>query len=303
MGKLLKWIGISIGALVVLLLVAVGVVYSVSTSRMEQKFNVTVKAPPIPSNAAALKEGQRLFISRGCVDCHGNNLAGKVFVDDPLAGTVSGANLTKGKGGIGGTFTDADFVRAIRHGVAPDGRALIFMPSTDYYSMSDADIGAIIAYVRSVPAVDRPSLAPRIGPMARLLYLQGQMPFLVSAQVIDHSTKPSTAAPAATIEYGRYLGAMCTGCHGFGYSGGSIPGAPPQWAPAANITPHPVAGIGKWSETDFAKALREAIRPDGKKLREPMATMSENARQMTDTEVKALWMFLRTVPAKETGGR
>ena len=75
-------------------------------------------------------------------------------MDDPLLARIVPPNLTRGRGGVGATFTDADFVRAIRHGVDPSGRQLLIMPSDDYNHFSDADLGAIIAYVRSLPPIN-----------------------------------------------------------------------------------------------------------------------------------------------------
>jgi len=85
----------------------------------------------------------------------------------------------------------------------------------------------------------------------------------------------------------------CTGCHGPELVGGPShePGAPP----AANLTP---AGIGTWTEADFFKALRSGVRPDGTAINPAMPWASSG--RMTDDELRALWLYLRTVPAKET---
>ncbi len=295
--KIVAWV---LGLLVLLVLVAMAAVYAVSNSRTGKHFTVQVQAVPVPSGAAAIGEGQRLFLTRGCTDCHDADLAGKEFVNDPLAGRFTGANLTRGRGGAAATFTDADFVRAIRHGVAPDGRALLMMPSTDFNRMNDADVGLLIAYIRSAAPVDRTSPPPRPGPLMRVLYLLGQNPLLVTAEVIDHSLPPSASAPAAvSVEYGHYVAAGCTGCHGPGLSGGAIPGAPPDWPLAMNITQDTATGIGKWSEEQFETAVRKGKRPDGTAIRFPMPW--QNFSKMTDTEIKALWAYLRTVPAKPFG--
>ena len=62
---------------------------------------------------------------------------------------LSASNLTKGQGGVGASYTDADFVRALRHGVRPDGKSFLIMPANLYAHLSDADVGALIAYIRS----------------------------------------------------------------------------------------------------------------------------------------------------------
>ena len=125
--------------------------------------------------------------------------------------------------------------------------------------MADDDLAAIVSYVRSVP------------PAA--------------------STQP-------TAKYGEYLAIGCTGCHGPTLSGGKIPGGPPDWKPAANITP---AGIGRYSETDFIRELREGKRPDGSDVAPLMPWRL--TKSMTDVELKAVYAYLGTVPPKAYGNR
>jgi len=250
-----------------------------------------------PTDQASVAEGHRLYISRGCIHCHGEDLSGKTFINEPPIGTFTAANLTSGKGGAASRMNDGEFARAIRNGVGSGGRALIFMPSTDYSGMSDEDVVKIIAYIRSAPPVDKPSATQSVGPLGRALFLGGKLPLLVTAELIDHSVKaPAKMTAAPTPEYGRYLAAGCTGCHGEHFSGGPIPGTPPDWLPAKNLTP---TGIGSWKEEDFIKALRTGVLPDGKTLREPMSWQLTS--KMTDVELKALWAYLRTVPARADG--
>jgi len=61
---------------------------------------------------------------------------------------VAAPNLTTGKGGIGSIYSDADWEKALRHGVGSDQRGLMFMPSQAYYHFSDAGLGALIAYLK-----------------------------------------------------------------------------------------------------------------------------------------------------------
>jgi mono/diheme cytochrome c family protein len=101
--------------------------------------------------------------------------------------------------------------------------------------------------------------------------------------------------------YGQYLAATsgCISCHGPGLSGGSIPGTPPDWPPASNITPS--GWISSWSEADFFRALREGKRPGGAPISAVMPW--RNSAQMTDDELRALLVYLRSAPAKPYGGR
>jgi mono/diheme cytochrome c family protein len=300
MRRALVWIRNGLLALVGLVVLLIGSIYVVSELRMRRSFTVDAAPIAVPQSAAAIAEGQRLVVARGCTDCHGENLAGTKVLDDPLIGRLYGANLTKGRGGVGGEYTPATFARAIRHGVAADGRALLFMPSHEYAGMSDTDTGAIIAYLTSVQPVDRENPSISAGPLLRAVYLAGQVA-LVPAEKIDHAAKPAAPIVGVSVEYGRYLAAGCTGCHGLGYSGGPIPGAPPSFPPAANLTPDNATGLGAWSEADFMRALREGVRPDGSSINPVMPW--KNLARMSDTELRALYMFLRQVPAQPRGNR
>ena len=285
--------------LVAVVVVVIAMIYTLSTMRMGKVYALVQTPLTAPSDAAAIIEGQRLYISRGCGHCHGTDLSGTTFIDDPAIGTFTAANLTTGKGGAASRMTDSDFARAIRNGIGSDGRALIFMPSTDFQGMSDEEVGKIVAYVRSAPAVDKTSTPQTVGPLGRTLFLSGKLPLLVTAELIDHNTRsPTKVSVAPTAEFGRYLATGCTGCHGEHFSGGPIPGTPPSWPPARNITP---TGIGSWSEGDFVKAMRTGVRPDGSMMKEPMPW--QNLSKMTDVEIKAMWAYLRTVPARADGNR
>lgn len=300
MRKLLKWVAIILGVLLGIVIVAVAALYFLTNLRFNKKYDVTVETVAVSADPGAIARGKHIAESRGCQDCHGENMAGNVVIDDPAIGLIYGANLTSGKGGHGGDMTDADYVRAIRHGVAPNGKPLIFMPAEEYYYLSDADLGAVIAYIKTVPPVDNDPPKPKVGPLGRFLILAGQFPAL-SAEVIDHKApRPASPPPAVTVEYGKYLAVGCTGCHGKGYSGGKIPGVPPDWPLAANLTPS--GNLAKWTEADFFTTLRTGATPEGKQLNSEYMPW-KNFGKMTDDELKAVWMFLQTLPAKEAGTR
>ena len=96
----------------------------------------------------------------------------------------------------------------------------------------------------------------------------------------------------------RFAGG-CMGCHGPGLSGGPVPGTPPDFKPALNITPG--GRPGQWSEVDFISAMRTGTTKDGYKLDEFMPWKAVG--QLTDDELKAMWAYLESVPAKEYGNR
>jgi len=295
--NLLKALLRVLAGLAVLIALLGCIVYWQSNVRLHRVFPVAVLPPTLPAGTADVEQGRHLARTRGCNVCHGADLGGAKVIDDPAMGRLFGPNLTRGRGGVVAAFSDQDFERAIRHGVTPDGRGLFLMPSADYAQFTQADMADLIAYVKSVPPVDRESVPLRIGPVARALLVAGKIK--LSAEVIDHAAlKPDVVERGPTVAYGRYVAISCTGCHGSNYSGGKIEIGPPNWPHAANLTP--AGQLAGWSEADFIAALRTGRRPDGTQI-DPV--MPRAFGEMDDIELKAAWKFLRTLRPFPTGVR
>ncbi|MBK6781851.1 MAG: cytochrome c [Gemmatimonadetes bacterium] len=217
----MRWV-LRIGAaLVALVVLATGTLWLLSNRALARRYDVTAAPITIPTDSAALARGRHLATAIGkCVDCHGENLGGTVMDMGPF-GTFSPPNLTTGRGGSPAR-SDAEWVRTIRHGVGAGGRPLVFMPSLAYHPMTEADLGALIAYLKSVPPVDTVLPPTRLGPIARLV-LARTPEKLLAASAIDHAAPFPDAIPAGpTAEYGRYLTEIggCTFCHGPDLKGG-----------------------------------------------------------------------------------
>ncbi|MEO7599973.1 MAG: cytochrome c [Opitutus sp.] len=299
MRLLLKIVGRILVVAVALLLVAAGFVYWKSNSLLKRSFTASVSAPKLGLSGVSLERGHHLAKTRGCLECHGPDLSGAKVVDDPAMGKLYGPNITRGKGGLKAAHTDEDFVRALRHGIGADGRGLVLMPSTDYTHLTEEDLGSLIMYVKSMPPVDRDSVPISLGPVARTLLVVGKIK--LAADEIDHANVvPAVVTAAVTAEYGHYVAATCFGCHGTNLSGGKIDIGPPDWPHAANLTPHPSARPATWSEADFIKVIRTGQRPDGTTLN---PVMPRAFGEMNETELKAVWAYLKTVPAFATGTR
>jgi len=271
----------------------------------DRKFARTLEIKVVPvaftKDPAALKQGRYLFESRGCAECHAADGHGLVFLDTPEGLYVKTPNITTGAGGVVSGYTEADWVRAIRHGVNPKGHALFAMPSEDYNRLSDADFAALVAYTRS--------LAPMAGSGAEI-----HMPLIVkalygigvirdSAQKIDHRVAPSPfVAAARNAEYGAYVATMCVGCHGATLAGGAIPGAPPDWPPAANLTPGEGSVMPRYDSVEkFVTMMRTARRPDGSVVYKAMPFAS--LANLNDTDLEAMYLYLKTLPPHKTGDR
>jgi cytochrome c553 len=292
LGLLVAGVGLVIGA-------AWAATYFISENRLTRKVDVPTEAIAVPTDISSVQRGQHLASAvAACADCHGPNLAGDVFIDDPALGRIVSPNLTRGQGGVGSSFTDADYIRAIRHGVDPGHRQLLIMPADVYNHFSDADLGAIVAYVKSLPAIDTSLPSSEIRPFGRMLFAIGQLPLQPAARIDHFAPRPPPPRTGVTAEYGRYLAdaAGCPTCHGPGLSGGKIPQMPPNTLPAANITP---SGLATWSDTDFLRVMRTGMRPDGRVLNTLMPW--PYFAQMTDDELRAIWRFLQAVPPRQSG--
>jgi mono/diheme cytochrome c family protein len=297
MRKVLKIVGIIVGVFVAVVLVAAGVVYAMSRSRQTTVFTPAPSTFEIPTDAASIAEGDRLFDARGCADCHGENAGGRVRIDDPALGRFVSANLTH--------FATADaqaWSTAVRDGLRADGTPLVFMPAAEMNPMPDRELAAIIARERPLPRVDDPLPALTIGPIARLIDLLGGFP-LLPAHDVDHSRRPADIAGTRNPTMGEYLARGCTGCHGAHLSGGPIPGAPvDQVGIPRNITFH-ATGLAGWTEADFRTALREGRARDGSTLNPAFMPYLVASRFMTDAEIGAIYDHLQTVPHRPEGER
>ena len=298
----LRRIALALLALLVVAATGVGTVYAVSSNRLAARFT-SVKPHPVlvHGDSATIERGRHVATAViKCVDCHRSDFGGGTVVDDPAIGTVAATNLTTGKGGVLSKYDDALLERAIRHGVGHDGRGLWIMPSYEVSGLADDDLAALIAYLRSLPAVDREGPPLRLGPVGRALYLAGKLPLIDAARIDPNTPHPASVTPAPTAEYGKYAARIggCIGCHGETMSGGPIPGGPPDWKPAANITP---TGLAAYDEARFVTLMRTGMRPAGVKVDSLMPY--RYTKDLTDDELHAIWLYLKTVPPREFGNR
>lgn len=299
MRPLFRFIGYSFAGLLAVVILALIGVYFLSGVRLKKNYVVKVDHAVLSSAPDAVERGHHLAASRGCMDCHGKDLGGAKIIEDPAMGRVYGPNLTRGPGGLPPSFGNEDWVRALRHGVAADGHPLFLMPSSEYAHLTEEELGYLLAYLKSVPPVDRARVPISVGPVARALLLAGKIK-LSAEEIVKNPILPDKVVPGPTVAYGRYLAVACMGCHGPNFSGGKIAEGPPDWPPASNLTPHPQGALSHLSEEDFIKTLKTARRLDGTELN---PVMPRSFGQFNDDELKALWRFLQTPPAVATGTR
>ncbi|MGH7726921.1 MAG: c-type cytochrome [Candidatus Eiseniibacteriota bacterium] len=288
--------------LVVLVAIVAGIVgwvYFGTESGAKRTYDLATAAPAIPSDSASIERGKHMAHAiAACAFCHGANLAGQVYMDEQPIARLVPANLTGGRGGVAASMTDEGWVNAIRHGVGRDKQTLLMMPSEVYQAMADDDLGALIAYLRSLPPVDNELPQSQLYPVGRALVAFGQAPFF-TAEHVDHDMKPpATVERGVNAQFGYYLARMggCVGCHGNDLAGRRVPGTPEEIPAAANITR---TGIGHYKEEDFIRALHEGKRPGGAPIN-PFMPLTSTA-QLTDDEIRAIFAYLRSIPPRDFG--
>ena len=296
-----RWIKWTSGTVVVLALAAVGaaVVGQQMAERKRQRvISVPVTAVPYAEGAQVLARGKYLYESRGCVDCHGLQGAGRTFLNDGKGTHIAGPNITPA--GVVARYQPVDWVRTLRHGIKPDGRPAMIMPSEDYNRFTDADLAALVAHVRSLPPVQGGGKTVVELPLpAWVMYGFDVIPD--AAQRINHTLAPAQpVAAGVTAAHGAYVAHMCIGCHGEHLSGGKIPGGPPDWPAAANLTPGEGSAMVRYKDADqFTAMMRSGKRPDGTAIQ---VMPFESLSKMDDVDLPALYAFLKTLPPRAAGG-
>jgi mono/diheme cytochrome c family protein len=273
--------------------VALAIIYFVVEARLDRVYDVPVEQVGVPPQVTAEGRDWPLALVSLCEECHGPDLAGQLLLDDNI-GRLAAPNLTSGRGGIGGTYGDADWVRALRHGVRPSGRPLLGMPSEVWNQLDDSDLAEIIAYVKSVPPVDRELPTSDLKLMGRVMLVAGMIPpEAIPAEIIDHTAaRPAAIQPGVTVEYGKYMADIaCATCHSQDMAGGLLEGE------GRNLTP--AGDLARWSEDDFIHTLRTGVAPDGNDL-DPELMPWKQINQLSDDQLRAIWLYLKSLPPVET---
>ena len=293
MKKVFKWIGIVLGSLIGLVLVAGVALFVIGKARFNKAYDFPPSELTLPTTAARLEFGRHRAETL-CEGCHGKDLSGITnwFNAGPL-GTIDSANLTAGEGGVGKTFTTEDYVRAIRHGIDAQGKA-IFMPAVASTSqLSDDDLAAIIAYIKSVPPVDHVTNGKHFKPLAFILFASGQLGKL-PVEAVSHQVHVTAPAAGVSVEYGEYLVHTndCQECHGQNLNGGRFPD-PTVKLISPNLSPGGEPGF--WTEEQFVTTIRTGTTPGGHQLN-PDHMPWQVYKNMSDDELKAIFMFLHSLP-------
>ena len=240
--------------------------------------------------SVAPERGKHLATISGCNGCHGANYEGKDFINEAPIGYVPAPNLTPA--GPVANYTDEDWVKAIRHGIAKDGRLMVIMPSNHYSAYGDDDLAALISYMKTLPPAENKF-------SSRDIQFPGSIIFGIlayeswPANQIPHDEVGGKIAPIMdeSLGYGQYLTRItgCYECHGENLAG-KDPDS--EGEPGPNITRK--GNPGNWNFEEFKKAMQTGQTPEGKILN-PEKMPWPHYAVMSDVELKSLWANLNSI--------
>lgn len=287
---LLKWTGTVLSGLLALILSLVSIVILVGMIKVYTPRNIPVSDLIVPLTPENIQRGEHLANSF-CVSCHSVNgeppLTGGLDLAKDLAvplGSFISVNLTPA--GPLKDWTDGEIFNTLRHGVDRDRRVLVMMSRVRARNMSDEDIQAVIAYLRSQPPVKNETPDPP--DQINLLGL-----FLGGANMLPPETPAITGVITAppmgpTVEYGEYILSFqdCRVCHGEDLKGGKEGQlAPIGW----NLDV-----VKKWTLEQFIATFRTGTDPNGYQLSQDMPW--REVGRMDDVELEAMYRYLVSLP-------
>ena len=282
---------LGVGSIAMVVVLMAGGIYGMSTSAVSSEHKTEAHA--FDASIGNVVEGGRLGDMFGCTDCHGPDLGGKVLIDGMPFARVPASNLTGGA--PGGAMSDEEFEQALRHGIGRDGRKLFVMPSSEYTYLSDQDVANVLAWIRTLPAVERELPDRTFGPIGRTMIALGKVPFQPDLLAADsnakHLERPDGSDPA---QLGYYYTRLCIGCHGPDLAG--APPVDPAAPPGANLTP--AGNLRNWTLDQFRTVFATGRTPEGKMLNPAFMPWTAIGKARPD-EIQAIWAYLQTVPAVE----
>lgn len=292
MKKILKWLGVSLGAILLALAGTAFYLNSAAKSRLAKRYDVQPKPIVIPTDSASLAAG-KIWVSVMCMDCHGDNLAGNNLINEPDMAVIYGPNITSG--GVTKGYADVDWDRAIRHGVGKDGHPLFIMPAKGFQYMSGEHVGQIIAYMKTVAPVEQVQPPIKTTLLGNILFQTGAFGDILNAETVDHA-KPSHFAPpeGPTAQFGEYLVKIggCRTCHGEQLNGSKHPD-PNVPIPGPNLTPG--GALASWGADGFIKTMHSGVTPLGKEINNEYMPWKVIGR-LNDRQLQAIYAYLMSLP-------
>lgn len=300
MKKILKWIGIVLGSLLGLLLLAfIGLTIYAQVSFKRTYANRPLYPIEAHTGPEGIARGEYLMEGiMNCTEaCHSEGSAiltgySESIHEGPISLVFSPPNLTPDAETGLGNWSDAEIARAIREGVDKDGVGLVIMPSHNYHALSDEDLAAVVGYLRALEPV-RNEVPPVSGNfVAKIMLALGMFG---PSPVGEPISAPQVSPQPGSVEYGAYLVKLggCSDCHGQDLAGGPMPMAGPGDAIPANLTP--AGELANWTAGDFIAAVYGGFGEGGRQLSEDMPRY-----RMDEADLRAIFAFLQTIPAVQS---
>lgn len=281
---------IAIPALILTLIFSA--VFFITESKKNRIYSLTSYDLVIPDDSISIDHGKRIYTIRGCIDCHGQNLGGKIIESGFITGVIAAPNLTPGSGSAIKDYSDSDLVRVIREGIRPDGRSVLFMPSHKFQVIHKTDIEALVAYMKSVSPIERGMPITRLTIPLRFYHFVNRNLALFPATMVQRPVDFEEEISMSRLEKGKYIASSCVGCHGYKLEGGRVPGAPPYWPIATDLTTTGIAG--SWSKEEFIESMQKGITPDGRHL-DSRYMPWEAFGQLNKEEFELLWEYMKSL--------
>jgi len=305
MRKIVRWIVISLGSLLGILLVAfIGFAVYANFEFKEKRTNAMLLPISADSSPEGIARGEYLVRNvMVCADCHGHEfgkepLSGRVEYTTmgPISATIAFPNLTSDiETGLGG-WSDPEIARAIREGLDKDGIELVLMPSGNYGALSDQDVAAIIGYLRTLEPVrnEIPSLDANIP--GKILMISGLMPIPPAGEPLLGSV--SSPQPG-TKEYGGYLVSLagCRDCHGEDLAGAPLLNNEPGESNSPNIGSGSYAAT--WTEAEFVQTFRTGLTPVKRPINPDKMPIKSYAN-MKEEDIAAIYAYLQSLASDST---
>jgi mono/diheme cytochrome c family protein len=297
MKKVLKWVGIVfVGLVGVMLVVAIALIIYGQFSFKRTYTNRPLYPITADTSPQGIERGEYLMENvmicyEACHSEFGKPFAGghEAVDEGPISAVFAVPNITQDQETGLGSWSDAEIARAIREGIDEDGLGLVIMPSANYHTLSDADVAAVVGYLRGVEPVRNEVPPLQVNAIGKVMLALGMLGPVDS--VDEPYDAPQVAPQPGSAEYGGYLVSLgdCRGCHGPDLAGGPMPfgGDGPQ---PANLTP--AGELPGWTEADFITAARTGQVPSGTFLTDGMPRY-----KMSDEDLAAVFKYLQSLPA------
>ena len=246
----------------------------------EKPAEITFDGAEVTDAAARIKHGERLSRVLGCHGCHGDNLQGQEWDNDPKGyGLLWTSNLTRAIP----TMTDAQLEAVLRKGVHPTRPQLWAMPSQIFQHLSDADLAALIAYLRTIKPAGKVHPLPVPGPKAIAQWKSGKFP--PAADQVRKAEYRMLPDLGPGTQQGRYIVSMtCAECHG-----GQLEGSVDEEHKVPDLI---VAGA--YSRAEFETLTTQGIAKDRRKIDELMSTVAKSRfSHLTGPERDAVYAYLK----------